>query len=146
MILQSLFSLIASLSFGIIFNIKGKKLIFAGIGGGLSWFTYSLCLNFKFSVLSSLLVSSIIFSIYSEILARLLKTPVTTIIIPALIPLVPGYGMYYTMYQAITGDINQSVNTGLNTLSSAGTLAIGVILVSSVFRQLNKKHEGKLKI
>ena len=40
--IQTIASFIASCGFGIIFNIKGKKLFFAAIGGGLSWFVYAL--------------------------------------------------------------------------------------------------------
>ena len=37
---QVIVALVASLGFAIIFNIRGRKLIFAAIGGGLSWFCY----------------------------------------------------------------------------------------------------------
>ncbi|MGL5379573.1 threonine/serine exporter family protein [Clostridium sp.] len=134
MIIQTFIAFIATLGFGILFNIKGKNLFFAAFGGALSWFIYLLCLELKFTTISSLFISSLIFSAYSEIFARVLKTPVTTLVICALIPLVPGGGMYYTMYEAITGNINQSLETGLTTLASAGTLALGVIFVSTSTR------------
>lgn len=136
-LIESLVSIIASFGFGIIFNIKGNKLFFASLGGGLSWFVYSTCLHFNFSTISSLFVSSICFSIYSETFARILKTPVTTLVICCLIPLVPGAGMYYTMYEAITGNINGSLELGLNTIASSGTLVLGIIFVSTFTRLLN---------
>ena len=40
MLIQVIISFIASLGFGIVFDIKGKNLIFAALGGGLSWFCY----------------------------------------------------------------------------------------------------------
>lgn len=126
------FSFIATLGFGIIFNIKGKKLFFAALGGAISWFFYSLALEFKLSSISSLFISSLLFSTYCEILARILKTPVTTLVICALIPLVPGGGMYYTMLEVINGDINKALELGINALASAGTLALGVIFVSTI--------------
>lgn len=128
------FSFIATLGFGIIFNIKGKKLFFAALGGAISWFFYSLSLELKFSSISSLFISSLIFSTYCEILARILKTPVTTLVICSLIPLVPGGGMYYTMLEIITGDINKALELGINAMASAGTLALGVIFVSTITR------------
>ena len=74
LIRESIFSIVGCFGFGMLFNIKGKKLLFASLGGGLSWFVYSLCLNHNISEISSLLISSIIFSIYSEIMARILNT------------------------------------------------------------------------
>ena len=140
LIRESIFSIVGCFGFGMLFNIKGKKLLFASLGGGLSWFVYSLCLNHNISEISSLLISSIIFSIYSEIMARILKTPVTSLIICALLPLVPGAGMYYTMYDVVKGNISSSISTGLNTIASAGTLALGVILVTTITRIITKKR------
>ncbi|MBL4931119.1 threonine/serine exporter family protein [Clostridium paridis] len=134
MIKEIVVSIIATFGFGIIFNIKGKNLVFASLGGGLGWLVYKLSLNHSNSATLALFISSIIFSAYSEILARILKSPVTTFIICALIPLVPGGGMYYTMYEIVQGNIDKSLELGLNTLASAGALALGIIFVSSITR------------
>ncbi|MBE6070836.1 MAG: threonine/serine exporter [Clostridium butyricum] len=146
MISQSFFAFLASLGFGILFNIKGKNLFFAALGGSLSWFIYLLFKTNNFSEISSLFISSIVFSIYSEICARTLKTPVTTIIICALIPLVPGAGMYYTMYEIISGNSSKALEYALNTLASAGTLALGIIFVSTITRQVTNLKKVKKKL
>lgn len=130
----TLVSFFATFGFCIAFNIRGKKIIFAAFGGAISWFFYSLPLELGLSEISSLLISSIIFSIYSEVMARIFKTPVTTFVVCALIPLVPGSGMYYTMREAVAGNISKSLELGLNTLASAGTLALGVLFVSTITR------------
>ena len=94
----------------------------------------------------SFFCSSIIFSIYSEICARKLKTPVTTIIICALIPLVPGAGMYNTMYETITGNVDKAIQLGLNTCASAGSLALGVIFVSTITKHVTQLKATKKKL
>ncbi len=134
MLLNCFYSFCASLGFGIIFNIRGKNLFFASLGGSLSWFIYSFALAKGINNISCFLMSGIVFSIYSEIMARLYKAPVTTFTICALIPLVPGGGMYYTMYEIVQGNINNAVVTGIHTIASAGSLAIGILLVSSIMR------------
>lgn len=144
MIIQSIFAFFSSLGFGILFNIKGKKLFYAGIGGGLSWLVSIYCENLGLNTTSSFFITSIVFSIYSEIMARVLKTPVTTLIICALIPLVPGGGMYYTMYEAINGNIMESIELGINTIASAGALALGIIFISTltrIFMRAKRKKE-----
>lgn len=144
MIIQSIFAFFSSLGFGILFNIKGKKLFYAGIGDGLSWLVSIYCENLGLNTTSSFFITSIIFSIYSEIMARVLKTPVTTLIICALIPLVPGGGMYYTMYEAINGNIMESIELGINTIASAGALALGIIFISTltrIFMRAKRKKE-----
>ncbi len=146
MIQQVIVAFGASFGFGIIFNIKGIKLIFAAVGGGLSWFCYLYLNNSGVSTILSLFISSIIFSIYSEICARYLKTPVTTLVICALIPLVPGAGMYYTMHETILGNVSGALQLGLNTLASAGVLALGVIFVSTITRQVVNLKKVKEKL
>ena len=138
MIIEVVSAFIASLAFGIIFNIKNRNLFFAALCGALGWFIYKLSLNNGFSDTLSLFFASISLSTYSEVFARVLKTPVTTFIIVALIPLVPGGGMYYTMVEAITGNIMSSLEIGIETIASAGVLAIGIILVSTITRTIVK--------
>ena len=129
---MSFVSFIITFGFGILFNIKGKKLIFAALGWGLSWYCYSLPLSLGLSEVSSLFISALVFSTYSEILARIFKTPVTSFIICALFPLVPGGGMYYTMLATIKGELETALHLGINTLANAGTLALGVIFISTI--------------
>ena len=132
MILYSLYALFATLSFGILFNIKGLKLFWAALGGGIGWFFYLLCLNYNGSKITSSFIASFVVTIFAEIMARLTKTPVTIYVICAIIPLVPGGGMYYTMYAAIQNNVTQSLNIGFETISIACAIAIGIVLVSSI--------------
>ena len=143
---MSFVSFIVTFGFGILFNIKGKKLLFAALGGGLSWYCYSLPLSLGLSEVSSLFISALVFSTYSEVLARIFKTPVTSFVICALFPLVPGSGMYYTMLATINGDLQNAVHLGINTLANAGTLALGVIFIStitSLIFRAKRKHSTK---
>lgn len=143
---MSFVSFIITFGFGILFNIKGKRLLFAALGGGLSWYCYSLPLSLGLSEVSSLFISALVFSTYSEVLARIFKTPVTSFVICALFPLVPGSGMYYTMLATINGDLQNAVHLGINTLANAGTLALGVIFIStitSLIFRVKRNHSSK---
>lgn len=146
MIYQSFFAFLASLGFGVLFNIRGKNLFFAALGGCISWFVYLFFKTNNNSEISSLFISSIAFSVYSEICARILKTPVTTIIICALIPLVPGAGMYYTMYEIISGNSSKALELGLSTIANAGTLALGIIFVSTITKQVTNFKKIKKQL
>ena len=136
-----------SLGFGILFNIKGKNLILAGIGGAIGGMVYKLVLFLGGSEMIAMFSGSVVFSLYSEILARVCKTPVTTFIICALIPLVPGGGMYRTMQQAIAGNIDKALAIGLNTISIAGVLVLGILLVSTLMRAFyHMQKERKARV
>lgn len=131
-------SFLASLGFGVLFNIKGNKLLLAGIGGSIGGVVYQLSIQFGCSEMMAMFLGSIAFSLYSEILARICKTPVTTFIICALIPLVPGGGMYRMMLQAIQGHVDEALTIGLDTISIAGVLVLGILMVSTIMRSVFK--------
>ena len=141
MILNSFYAFLSSLGFGILFNIRGKNLIIASIGGGLGWFAYLLISNLQPSISFSLFIASMVVSIYSEIMARIYKNPVTMFVICAIIPLVPGGGMYYATLEAVKGNFDASLSKGVVTLFSAGAIAIGIVFVSSIstiFKKIKK--------
>lgn len=134
MLLTAFASFMATLGFGILFNIKGKKLILAGIGGMIGGVTYTLLKQNGFNEVGSLFLASAAFSLYSELLARLCKTPVTTFIVCALIPLVPGGGMYETMNYALRNNAAAAMQEGLETMIEAGALALGIVFIASAMR------------
>lgn len=139
-------SFLASLGFGILFNIKGKKLALAGIGGMVGGGIYHLGLQLQFTEMMAMFWAAIALSLYAEILARICRTPVTTFLICALIPLVPGGGMYRTMLHAIQGDAIQALTTGLDTIAIAGILVLGILMVSTLMKTIcrTKKKKGSI--
>lgn len=137
MIIEVIASFLTAISFGILFNIKGKRLIAAGIGGGLSWFVYKFGFNYTGVESSSYFMAAICFSVYCELCARVCKTPTTTLTVCCLIPIVPGYGIYNTMYEFLIGDYLKAIEYGIDTLTISGSLALGIIFISTIFRNFN---------
>ena len=125
---------VGSLGFGILFNIRGRRLLAAGIGGFLAW---GLCLLLGCWISGEPLnyfIVSVLVSIYAQVMARWLKTPATPISITALIPLIPGSSLYYTMASAFQGLSGDFVVKAVATLELSAALALGIILVSALSR------------
>lgn len=138
---------LASLGFGFLFNIKGRNLWLAGVVGAIGGICYKVALYCGCSELLSNFYGALGLSLGSEVLARECKTPVTTFLVCALIPLVPGGGMYRTMLEAIHGNAQKTLSVGLETLSIAGVLALGILLVSTIMRAYyQEKYKYRLKI
>lgn len=146
--LEILYSFIGSLCFGFIFNIRGKKIIFAGIGGAISQGFYAVFLLIISSSTVSYLFATIITAVYAEILARIEKSPATVFLVPSIIPLVPGGMIYYTMVYYLSGENSLFFNKFLETLGVAGALAMGILIVSSVNKVIRvaiaKRNKRKL--
>lgn len=149
LLLEIISSFVGSLGFGILFNIRGKSLYLASLGGVLGWFTYrSLSIYNITSSSSAIFIATICISIFSEVMARLEKQPVTVYIIAAMIPLVPGSGMFYTTYEAVQGNLSNALHIGIKTLYDAGFIATGIILVSTIARIVKKvqlKNHKKIR-
>lgn len=138
-ILQIITGGIGSLGFAVLFNVRGKKLIAATLGGFVSWAIFLLLrLAIPNEPVCYFLVSALI-SLYAEIMARRLKTPTTTFLMTSLIPLIPGGSLYYTMVYAFGGISQNFINQGVHTLQLAAALALGIITVTAVAKTLAKK-------
>ncbi|WP_297211235.1 threonine/serine exporter family protein [uncultured Flavonifractor sp.] len=124
----------ACIGFSLLFNIHGAGMFICAGGGALGWLCYLLTGPLVHSDIIQSFFAALVISAWSELMARLRKCPVTSYLLVALFPLVPGGGIYYTMEYAMMGETSQFLSSLLHTLSLAGALATGVLLVSSLMR------------
>ena len=132
-ILPCVYSIAASLGFGIFFNLKSGKLAAAALGGGVGWLVYLATLPFGNDITGSF-AAALAITAYAELMARIQYSPVSIYLAPALIPLVPGAVLYRAMLLAITGDTVNAISTGFHALIITGALAIGIVTASSLLR------------
>ena len=138
-LLQIVTGFIGSSGFALLYNIRGRRFLFASLGGLFSWSAFlALGTVIGSEILRYFIVAALI-SLYAEIMARVLKTPTTTFIITSLIPLIPGSSLYYTMTNAFLGNSAHFLERGIMTLSLAGALAAGIIIVAG-FAKIFKNH------
>lgn len=137
-LIQILAGFVGTVGFAVLFNMRGKRLVFAALGGLLSWGLFILFHHFVYSEAVCYFVVAWLMSAYAEIMARVLKSPTTAFITTALIPLIPGGSLYYTMSNAFLGDMNVFVQKALSTLQLAAALALGVIVSSTLTRLVQR--------
>ncbi len=127
--------------FCILFNVHGRGLVLCIIGGAAAWMVYLLCGALGCDVYASNLFAAVFAALYAEIMARVRKCPATPYLVIATIPMLPGAGVYYTMSLGLEGSMMASVAKGLQTIGIAGSLAVGILLVSTVFRLIGRRSE-----
>ncbi|GAA0124145.1 MULTISPECIES: threonine/serine exporter family protein [Clostridium] len=143
LLLDFIYAFMSTVCFGVIFNIREKHLFFTAFGGALSWVVYKYLLFLGYSAVVSMFFGTIAVSMVSEICAKIFNKPVTLYLICGLIPLVPGSGMYYTTFETVKGNYALSLIKGLDTLSYAGSIAVAVILTSTVANLLTSIFSKK---
>ena len=139
MIIQSVTALVGTLGFGFLFNIRGKKLVFAAVGGMLAWMLFLVLEPVAESEPLRYLIVSACSTTYAEVLARILKTPATTFSIITLIPLVPGGALYQTTTAALDRNTEVFVPKLIYTIELAVALSLGIVIVTAIFRRFVHK-------
>ena len=84
-IIQVIMGTIGTLGFSILFNVRGKRLVFATLGGCISWTWYIIFNGMVNNEVLSYFVSAALTTVYCEIMARVIKTPTTSFILPSLV-------------------------------------------------------------
>ena len=131
---QDMMIFVACTGFMILFNVHGWGSLLCAFGGVLTWTSYLLLRQLGFDIYGMNFFAAVVAAIYSETMARSRKYPVTSYLVISSIPLLPGAGIYYTMSIGLGGDVQAALHKGLETAGVAGSIAVAILLVSTVFR------------
>ena len=135
-LISVLSALVGTFGFGVLFRVKGKKLLFVSLGGMCGWFLYLLLFRWLDREILCYLIVSTVISLYAEVMARWLKTPATPLAMMALIPLVPGGSLYYAIDTAVDGNWESFATKAAHTAGLAAALSVGIVLVHTVCRHI----------
>lgn len=133
-ITQCISCFIGCIGFVILFNIHGPGGFICALGGTATWLVYLVTFEISGNDLTAYFWSSLFASLYSEVMARIRKYPAISYLVVSIFPLIPGAGVYYTMNYAVRGMSKQFALQGLHTAAIAGTIAVGILLASTVVR------------
>lgn len=146
-LIQIIAGFVGTLGFTVLFNIRGKRLVFTSLGGFLSWTLFVIFSKFITNEPLNYFLVALMISIYAEVMARVLKSPTTTFITASLIPLIPGGSLYYTMADALSSNRESFIEKGIYTLQLASALALGIIVAVSFTKIINdavQKRRSKI--
>lgn len=129
--------IVGTLGFALVFRMTKKKIIWAVIGGGLTCVVYAVSCHFFPHEFFQNVFPALFATAYSEVFARLTKSPSTPYIACSIISLVPGSKLFYTMYYYIIGEMPLFRETLNQMIRIAAGLAVGIILVSVIIREIN---------
>ncbi|MCH1960322.1 MULTISPECIES: threonine/serine exporter family protein [Romboutsia] len=146
MYIHIIFSYLAAVGFAVFLNAPKKTLYISGSIGMISWTIYIILMRINFDMMSANFIAASIAALLCEILARKMKKPTILFVVPGIITLIPGLGLYNTMYYVIEGNFQESFTTGANVLFASGSIALGVIVVSSLFRTYYKNLRKNEKV
>lgn len=142
--LESITTFVACSGFCIIFNIHGKGSLLCALGGGLTWAVYRICQEVGMDMISAYFSATLFAAAYSEVMARVRKYPAISYLVVSIIPLLPGAGVYRTTACILVGDMAGFSTNATQTIAIAGSIAVGILIISTVARLWSiyqqKKH------
>lgn len=131
-------SCLASVGFGIVFQIKPVNLIFAGLGGALIRTVYISLKAAQLSLIVFTALSAFTAALYAEVLAGIKKTPSSLFLYPSIIPLIPGDLFYYAMVGLIVNNNSLFADNAVNCLIVLTGISVGFVLCSSITHYARK--------
>lgn len=137
---QAIAVFVGCCGFCILFNVHGQGMVLCIAGGVTAWMLYLLCGWLGCDVYAANLFAAVFAALYAEVMARVRKCPAMPYLVIATLPMLPGAGVYYTMSMGLDGNMMDAVGKGLETVGVAGSLAVGILLVSTLFRLVNRRR------
>lgn len=147
-VLQTVMGAFGSLGFALIFRVRGKLLIFAFLGGLLSWGTYCIAGLFVGHEALQYLIATTVLTLYAEIFARVLRCPSTILLVTGWIPLIPGGALYYSISALVQDDMAVFVDRILHTFLLMIAMSAGMLIAMTLVHFVtplrpHRKHEKK---
>lgn len=121
-----------TLGFSLFFNMHGKNIMWAALGGVIAEGIYILFSMMGMNLVVTYFAAAAGVTIYAEIMARIKKTPVTLFLVTGSIPLIPGGMLYATAQMLVQSDSSGFALNAVNTLLTAVAIAAGIVAVSIV--------------
>lgn len=135
-VIQLLSCTIACIGFAFLFQIRGRQVLYSGVGAFLTWGIYSIVITWKPSNFLATLVAAIFVAFYAYIMSRVNKAPSTIFLTASVFPLIPGPNLYYMMYGAVIRNMDMVFSETLVLLSTCLAIAFGFIIVDAAARYI----------
>ncbi|MDY2959600.1 MAG: threonine/serine exporter family protein [Hornefia sp.] len=133
-----------SIGFAIFLKIKGIQILYAGIGGMLTWGIYLAAYDFVQSYFFGNLIASIFVAAYAEIMARVNKAPSTIFLTASAITLIPGSNLYKMMYALVNQNYEDAGTNGVTALVISLAIGLGFVIVA-VFNRYLTGFTGRIR-
>ncbi len=147
-VVQIMAAFMGSFAYAILFNIRGKKMLWASVGGMITWSIYILVGLGTLNEYYKYFLASLFLGAYSQVVARTTKTPATVYLTIGSIPLVPGRALFMTMESLFAKNLHAAFTYGSTVVNIAIAITGGMVL-EIVFTNLYdfyKKSKNKVSL
>lgn len=137
-------SFLCSFGFSVVFGIRPKDLVWAGLGGTLIRIVLIFMINATGYRLIFMAVPAFGAALYAEILANIKKMPATILLYPSIVPLIPGDFFYYAMVGIIITDADFFNGNAFECIMALVGISVGFVICSTFVHYIRKIKLRKL--
>ena len=127
---------IACIGFAMWFKIRGRQVVYSGIGAFFTWGIYIVADAMKLGNFRATLIAAVFVGFYAFIMSRINKAPPTIFLTASVFPLIPGPNLYYMMFGCVTSDSSLATSEMIILLETCLAIAFGFLIVDVVSRSI----------
>lgn len=127
---------IACIGFAMWFKIRGRQIVYSGIGAFFTWGIYIVVFALEPSNFFATLTAAVFVAFYAFIMSRINKAPSTIFLTASVFPLIPGPNLYYMMFGCVSSDSSLAFGEMFVLMETCLAIALGFIIVDVVSRSI----------
>ncbi|MFA7022070.1 threonine/serine exporter family protein [Aliarcobacter sp.] len=143
---QAVFAAIASLGFGMVFNVPKHTLKYCAFGGAITYNFRTIFLGLDFGIELATFLASAIIGVVALYWSRKYKVPRPVYTVASIIPVLPGTYAFNAMVTLISINrfgakpelVELFIHDGLKSISILFAITFGLVLPSLYFLRLNR--------
>ncbi len=127
---------VACIGFALWFKIRGRQVLYSGIGAFFTWGIYIVVYAARPSNFLATLVAAVFVAFYAFIMSRINRAPSTIFLTASVFPLIPGPNLYYMMYGCVSKDVELAFGEMIVLFATCLAIAFGFIIVDVASRSI----------
>lgn len=133
---------IATLGFGLLFNVPRRTLLACGLSGAVGRTVRLLAVTLGASVEGGSFLGAVAVATMGYWLARAYYTPRTIFTVTGVIPMIPGVPAFSAMLEFATGHTDAGIVHAVETILIVGALAMGLTTVRVLSQVPRRTYDG----
>lgn len=133
-VLQLASCTIACIGYAMLFKIRGRQVVYSGIGACITWGIYVAVLAVRPNNFLATLTAAVFVGLYAFVMSRINKAPSTIFLTASALPLIPGVHLYYMMYGVLSKNQEVAMSEMAVLLETCLAIAFGFLIVDVMSR------------
>lgn len=133
-------SFFASLGFAIVFQIRGRDLVYAGLGGALTRIVFLILMAFIPYRLVYAGLAAMFAAFYAEAMGTYKKVPSTMFLYPSIIPLIPADLLYFAIGGLVLQEAHTFRDNMINCVLALIGISVGFVIASTLSHYVRRYH------